>query len=125
MTSQALQTKEGAWLSRSLFSELPRDLCPWLDVQGTHYCSLSPSSADSFLWARFASQGSSGNVWRLLGCQNCGGGHLETRNAAGHPTTRRTAPYKGIIQPQRAIVLTLKKPCLGATSKFPHPCAHL
>lgn len=66
MTSQALQTKEGAWLSRSLFSELPRDLCPWLDVQGTHYCSLSSSSADSFLWARFASQGNwamSGDFW--------------------------------------------------------------
>ena len=54
MTSQALQTKEGAWLTRSLVSELPRDRYPWQDVQGTDYCSFSPSSTQFSLGQWFS-----------------------------------------------------------------------
>lgn len=56
MTSQALQTKQGAWLTRSLFSELPRDHGPWQDAQGTHYCSLSPSSTEFSLGQWFLTE---------------------------------------------------------------------
>ena len=48
MISQALQTKKGAWLTRSLFSELPRGLCPWQDVQGTHYAPSAPLPQAAF-----------------------------------------------------------------------------
>lgn len=79
MTSQSLRTKEGDWLSRSLFSEFPRDPCPWLDTQNTHYRSLSPSSLVFsgpvvFNWGSLPRRVHLVMSGDILGCQNWGGG---------------------------------------------------
>lgn len=57
MTSQALQTKKRASLSRSLFSELLLGLCPWQDVQGASPAPSAPLPRAALMGQWFSARG--------------------------------------------------------------------
>ena len=104
MTSQALQTKEGASLTRSLFSKIPTGICSGRMFRAHVTLLPQPLTNGELSLGQWLLTGAiclTGHLGQSGERERAASSCLETRDAAKHPTMHRTAPHnKALSSPE-------------------------